>query len=89
MAVPDYSVVLQTALNGRSAALGFASACGYLLKAGLLVPALPVSWQTNKSYCLVTPMPLIENSTVYDLRQWLLQRNASCMQFLDSIQIHQ
>lgn len=89
MAVPDYSVVLQTALNGRSAALGFVSACGYLLKAGLLVPVLPVSWQTDKSYCLVSPMPLKENSATNDLRQWLLQRNASCMKFLDSIQVHQ
>ncbi len=85
IAVPDYSVVLQTALNGRCAALGFASACGYLLKEGLLVPALPVSWQTGKSYYLVTPEPLLKNSAVYDLQEWLLQRNAACMPFLDKI----
>ncbi len=87
MAVPDYSVVLQTALNGRSAALGFASSCGYLLKEGLLVPVLPVSWQTDKFYYLVTPEPLNENGAVYEFREWLLQRNISCMQFLDSIHI--
>lgn len=89
MTVPDYSVVLQTALNGRCAALGFASACGHLLKEGLLVPILPVSWQTGKSYYLITPEPLEENSAVYDLQEWLLQRNTSCMSFLDSIRTHQ
>ena len=87
MEVPDYSVVLQTALNGRSAALGYASACGYLLKEGLLVPALPVSWQTDKSYYLVTPEPLQKNTSVYDLCEWLLQRNAACMPFLDKIDL--
>ncbi len=89
MEVPDYSVVLQTALNGRSAALGFTSACGYLLKEGLLVPVLPVFWQTGKSYSLVSPEPLKEKTAVYELREWLLQRNTACMSFLDTIHIHQ
>ena len=89
MSVSDYSVVLQTALNGRSAALGFASSCGYLLKEGLLVPVLPISRQTEKSYYLVTPEPLKVNSAVYELQKWLLQRNASCMSFLDNFQFQQ
>lgn len=88
MEIPDYSVVLQTALNGRSAALGFTSSCGYLIKEGLLVPVLQVSLQTNKSYYLVTSKPLQKNTTVFDMCEWLLQRNAACAPFLENIQIH-
>ncbi len=87
--IPDYSVVLQTALNGRCAALGFISACGHLLKEGLLVPALPVSWQTDKSYYLVTPEPIQKNSAVFYLQEWMLQRNKVCMDFLDEVCVHQ
>ncbi len=87
--VPDYSVVLQTALNGRCAALGFVSACGHLLKEGLLVPALPISWQTDKSYYLVTPGPIQKKSAVYYLQEWMLQRNEVCLDFVDEICVHQ
>ena len=87
--IPDYSVVLQTALNGRCAALGFISACGHLLKEGLLVPALPVSWQTDKSYYLVTPEPIQKNDAVCYLQEWMLQRNEVCMDVVDEICIYQ
>ncbi|MEE9447756.1 MAG: LysR substrate-binding domain-containing protein [Arenicellales bacterium] len=96
MTVPDYSVVIQSALNGRCAALGFASTCGHLIKEGLLVPVLPVSWQTGKSYYLVSPKPLLEplskplkkNSKIHDLQKWLLDRSASCMPYLGGIHIY-
>jgi len=52
--VPDYSVVLQTALNGRGVALGYVTSCSYLLREGLLMPALPKTLKTNKNYCMVT-----------------------------------
>jgi LysR family transcriptional regulator, glycine cleavage system transcriptional activator len=52
--VPDYSVVLQTALNGRGAALGYVSSCSYLLREGLLIPVLSRTLKTNKKYCMVT-----------------------------------
>lgn len=51
--VPDYSVVLQTALNGGGVALGFVSSCSHLLGRGLLKPASRVCWKTGKSYYLV------------------------------------
>ncbi len=52
--VPDYSVVLQTALNGRGVALGYVSSCSYLLREGLLIPVLSRTLKTNKKYCVVT-----------------------------------
>lgn len=52
--VPDYSVVLQTALNGRGIALGYVSSCSYLLREGLLLAALPKTLKTGLNYCMVT-----------------------------------
>lgn len=77
--VSDYSVVLQSALNGRGVALGFITSCGYLLQEGLLELAFPVSLKTGKDYCIVaSPNP--SNQTVVDqVTEWLNQK------FLDSL----
>ncbi|RWM49483.1 MAG: LysR family transcriptional regulator [Mesorhizobium sp.] len=55
MRVPDYSVVIQTALNGRGVALGYVTSCGYLLREGILVPAMHRSLRTGHQYCLAYP----------------------------------
>ena len=72
--VPDYSVVLQSALNGRGVALGFITSCGYLLQEGLLELALPVSLKTGKNYCIVTSATPPNQAVVDQVSDWLKQR---------------
>ncbi len=72
--VPDYSVVLQSALNGRGVALGFITSCGYLLQEGLLELALPVSLKTGKNYCIVTSASSLNKTVVTQVSEWLKQR---------------
>ncbi len=69
--VPDYSVVLQSALNGRGVALGFITSCGYLLQEGLLELALPVSLKTGKNYCIVTSATPLNQAVVDQVSEWL------------------
>ncbi|MEE9375447.1 MAG: LysR family transcriptional regulator [Rhizobiaceae bacterium] len=69
--VPDYSVVLQSALNGRGVALGFITSCGYLLQEGLLELALPISLKTGKDYCIVTSVTSSNHDVVDQVSQWL------------------
>ena len=68
--VPDYSVVLQSALNGRGVALGYATSCGYLLDEGQLVLALPNTLKTGKNYCLVTHGNTPDRLIVERVRKW-------------------
>ncbi len=72
--VPDYSVVLQSALNGRGVALGFITSCGYLLQEGLLELALPISLKTGKDYCIVTSEKSSNRTVVNEVSEWLNQR---------------
>ncbi len=68
--VPDYSVVLQSALNGRGVALGFITSCGYLLQEGLLELALPVSLKTGKDYCIVTSANPSNQAVINQVTNW-------------------
>ncbi len=72
--VPDYSVVLQSALNSRGVALGFITSCGYLLQEGLLELALPVSLKTGKDYCIVTSTDSSNRLIVNQVAEWLNQK---------------
>ncbi len=77
--VPDYSVVLQSALNGRGVALGYMSSCSYLLREGLLVPALAHTLRTGRTYCLITnagspALPLAET-----VGAWICARSAQIL----------
>ncbi len=72
--VPDYSVVLQSALNSRGVALGFITSCGYLLQEGLLELALPVSLKTGKDYCIVTSADSSNRLIVNQVSEWLAQK---------------
>lgn len=72
--VPDYSVVVQSALNGRGVALGFALSCSYLLREGLLKPALPKSLKTGRNYCLVTNRSSPKLETAENVQEWIINR---------------
>lgn len=74
--VPDYSVVLQTALNGRGAALGYVSSCSYLLREGLLVSALSRTLKTNKNYCLVTNTNSPNLQLAEEVRHWICKQSS-------------
>jgi len=74
--VPDYSVVLQSALNGRGVALGYVSSCSYLLREGLLVSALPRTLKTNKNYCLVTNSSSNNLPLVEEVRHWICKQSS-------------
>ncbi len=73
--VPDYSVVLQTALNGRGVALGYISSCGLPLSKGQLVLALPNTLKTEESYYLVTNNSSSEPVVVKQVRQWVCEKS--------------
>lgn len=73
--VPDYAIVLQSALNGNGVALGFASTCSHLIETGALRPALPVSWNTGLNYCLVRPSKSRPSDSVENLIDWITRRN--------------
>ncbi len=81
--VPDYSIVIQQALNGKGVALGFASTIGYLVKEGQLIPALPVSWQTGSWYTLTSPEPLEENADAVQLFSWISTRSRHQLAYLE------
>ncbi|WP_166416401.1 LysR family transcriptional regulator [Cochlodiniinecator piscidefendens] len=83
--VPDYSIVLQQALNGKGVALGFASAIGYLVSNGLLRPALPVSWQTGFSYTLTSPEPPIIDSSVDQISNWIKDQSRTQLKQMESL----
>lgn len=72
--VPDYSVVLQTALNGRGVALGYMSSCSLMLQQGLLVPALPLTLRTGKKYCLVYPASG-RHPLAVKVASWIVERS--------------
>ena len=74
--VPDYSVVLQTALNGRGAALGYVTSCSYLLREGLLIPALPRTLKTNKNYCMVTNPNSHNLQLAEDVHHWICNQSS-------------
>jgi DNA-binding transcriptional LysR family regulator len=72
--VPDYSVVLQSALNGRGVALGYVTSCGHLLREGLLSPALSRTLRTGKNYCMVVN-PRSPNVHLAEMiSQWIRDR---------------
>ncbi len=81
--VPDYSVVLQTALNGRGVALGFITSVGYLIQQGLLVPALPYSLNTGRSYCIVTAKSDTIAPLVQQVKDWIIQHSNSIQNHLE------
>jgi len=74
--VPDYSVVLQTALNGRGVALGYVSTCSYLLREGLLMPALGKTLKTNNKYCMVANPNSQNMQLAEDVRHWICKRSS-------------
>jgi DNA-binding transcriptional LysR family regulator len=73
--VPDYSVVLQSALNGRGVALGYTTSCGYLLREGQLALALPNTLKTGKNYCLVTHENSPDLLIIERVRQWICEQS--------------
>jgi len=77
--VPDYSVVLQTALSGRGVALGYVTSCSYLLRERLLMPALPKTLKTNKSYCMVTNPSSHNLQLAEDVRHWICKQSSKIL----------
>ncbi|MDH2405269.1 LysR family transcriptional regulator [Bradyrhizobium sp. SSUT18] len=77
--VPDYSVVIQTALNGRGVALGYVTSCGYLIREGLLVPALPRTLRTGRSYCLVYPGYGPSRRLAEDVGDWIISTSQAIL----------
>ncbi len=77
--VPDYSVVLQTALNGRGVALGYVTSCSYLLREGLLMPALSRTLKTNKKYCMVANLNAHNLQLVEEVRHWICQQSSKIL----------
>ena len=77
--VPDYSVVLQTALNGRGVALGYVTSCSYLLREGLLMPALPKTLKTNKNYCMVTNPNSHNLQLAEEVRLWICAQSSKIL----------
>lgn len=77
--VPDYSVVLQTALNGRGAALGYVTSCSYLLREGLLLPALGRTLKTNKKYCMVANPNSHNLQLAEEVRHWICQQSSKIL----------
>ena len=77
--VPDYSVVLQTALNGRGVALGSTSSCSYLIREGLLVPALGRSLKTGKMYCMVLNRNSHNPQLAEHVLQWICHQSSGIM----------
>lgn len=77
--VPDYSVVLQTALNGRGVALGYMSSCSYLLREGLLLPALSRTLKTNKNYCMVANPNSHNLYLAQEVRHWICKRSSKIL----------
>jgi len=77
--VPDYSVVLQTALNGGGVALGYMSSCSYLLRAGLLLPALPITMKTGRHYCMAINPKSQNLQLADDVRHWLCKQSTKIL----------
>ena len=77
--VPDYSVVLQTALNGRGVALGYVTSCSYLLREGLLMPALPKTLKTNKNYCMVINPGSHNLQIAEEVRHWICKQSSKIL----------
>jgi DNA-binding transcriptional LysR family regulator len=77
--VPDYSVVVQSALNGRGVALGFALSCSYLLREGLLKPAMPKTLKTGRNYCLVTNGSSPKLETAERVQEWIINRSQTIL----------
>ncbi len=77
--VPDYSVVLQAALNGRGAALGYVTSCSYLLREGLLLPALSRTLKTNKKYCMVANPNSHNLQLAEDVRHWICLQSSKIL----------
>ncbi len=77
--VPDYSVVLQTALNGRGIALGYVTSCSYLLREGLLMPVLPKSMKTNKIYCMVINPSSHNAQIAEDVCHWICNQSSKIL----------
>lgn len=78
--VPDYSVVLQSALIGRGVALGFVSSCSYLMREGLLLPVLAGTWNTGKHYCIVTNRSSPNLQIAEDVAEWIHKRSSDILQ---------
>ncbi len=77
--VPDYSIVLQTAVNGRGVALGYVTSCSYLLREGLLMPALPKTLKTNKNYCMVINPNAHNRQIAEAVRHWICTQSSKVM----------
>lgn len=77
--VPDYSVVLQTALNGRGVALGYVSTCSYLLREGLLLPALSRTLKTQKKYCMVANPSSHNLQLAEEVRHWICKQSSKIL----------
>jgi DNA-binding transcriptional LysR family regulator len=72
--VPDYSIVVQSALNGRGVALGFGFSCAFLMREGLLQPALPKTLKTGRHYCIVTNRSSPKLKIATEVRDWIVNR---------------
>lgn len=73
--VPDYSVVMQTALNGRGVALGYMSSCSYLLREGSLLPALSKTLKTNKKYYMIINPNSHNLQLAEQVRHWMCEQS--------------
>ena len=81
---PEYSIVLQSCINGQGIALGWVSSVVNLLASGTLVAAFKKPLVTGEIYCLVADSHRPLRQSVIRLRDWLtaeMQSDASRYSF--------
>lgn len=72
--VSDYSVVLQSAVNGKGLALAFISSASKLICDRLLIPATPRSLDTGRRYHLVASNRQRLRPIVERVRDWMISQ---------------
>lgn len=75
--VPDYSIVLQSAIIGKGIALGFVTSTAKLLADGLLQFASNKYLDTGRRYHLVFPMRQNIKPVVENFRDWMIAEMAT------------
>lgn len=73
MIFSDYSVVLESCLDGRGVALGWTLSVARLLAEGLLVLASDQSLKTGKRYDIVAPPTRLARPVVAAVRDWCIE----------------
>lgn len=74
LSVSDYSVVLQSAVNGKGLALAFVSSASKLMCDKLLIPAAPRSLDTGRRYHLVASNRNRLRPIVERVRDWMISQ---------------